>query len=223
MNDATAATLRIDMVSDIVCPWCTIGYQKLLKAMSELQKTRPELTIDVHFQPFELNPQMPPEGQNVNEHIAEKYGADEHTIADNRAKIKAVALELGLEFNSSDQSRIYNTFNAHKLLHEADTIGLQRVLKLALFEAYFTRQLDISDSEVLVTIATDVGMAEDRARAVLADEQLSAEVRGQLQTFIRAGVSSVPTFIFNQRYSVNGAQEPELLQQMMEQVLQSAD
>jgi len=223
MSGATTAVLRIDMVSDIVCPWCIIGYRKLVKAIEEIQKTQPELEIDLHFQPFELNPQMPPEGQNVNEHIAEKYGADERTIADNRARMKAVALELGVVFNSSDQSRIYNTFNAHKLLHEAAVIGLQLPLKLALFDAYFTQRLDISDPDILLNIATDIGLTEDRVRAVLADDSLSATLRGELQTFIKAGVSSVPTFIFNQRYSVNGAQEPAVLQQVMEELLQSAD
>ncbi len=221
MTDTTAKSIRIDMVSDVVCPWCIIGYQKLLKAIDQAKLAHPELEVDIVFQPFELNPNMPPEGQNVNEHIAEKYGADQRTIDDNRARMKAVGAELGVVFNSGDQARIYNTFEAHKLLHDAQRLGLQLPLKLALFDAYFTQRLDISNRETLIGLAAKVGFPEDQARAALDDSDLDDVVRRELQQFINLGVSSVPTFIFEQKYSVNGAQEPQVLQQVIEDVLKA--
>lgn len=219
MVNKDSSKLRIDMVSDVVCPWCIIGYQKLLRALAQVQQSRPDVEIEVVFQPFELNPHMRPEGQNVNEHIAEKYGADQRTIDENRARMKAVGAELGVIFNSSDQARIYNTFDAHKLLHYAQTMGVQLALKLALFDAYFTQRLDISNQEVLIQLGVDVGLSEDQCRSVLSDTDLDKDVRGELQNFINLGVTSVPTFIFDQKYSVNGAQEPQVLQQVIEQVL----
>ncbi|MGH1370633.1 MAG: DsbA family oxidoreductase [Cellvibrionaceae bacterium] len=211
--------LRIDMVSDVVCPWCIIGYQKLLKALDRVKHSRPDLEVEVVFQPFELNPNMPPQGQNVNEHIAEKYGADQRTIDDNRARMREVGAELGITFNSNDQARIYNTFEAHKLLHFAHTMGLQLALKLALFDAYFSQRLDVSNREVLIELALKVGLPEDQSRAVLEGDELDSVVRAELQKYINAGVSSVPTFIFEQKYSINGAQEPQVLQQVIEQLL----
>ncbi|MAZ87502.1 MAG: disulfide bond formation protein DsbA [Cellvibrionaceae bacterium] len=222
MSTSQPQTLRIDMVSDVVCPWCTIGYQKLARAIAQVEEKHKDLSVELHMQPFELNPQMPPEGQNVNEHIAEKYGADEATIAGNRARMKTVAAELGLVFNSDESARIYNTFNAHKLLHRAAEQGIQLELKLALFQAYFTDRENISDNQVLIDIAVSVGMDEQLARAALADEGLAGEVRAEQQRFINLGITSVPTFIINQRYSINGAQESQVLMQAFEDVLAQA-
>ncbi len=222
MSSSHPQILRIDMVSDVVCPWCTIGYQKLARAIAQVEEKYEGLSIELHMQPFELNPQMPPKGQNVNEHIAEKYGADAATIAANRARMKAVAAELGLVFNSDDSARIYNTFHAHKLLHIAAEEGLQLKLKLALFQAYFTDRKNISDDQVLIDIAVSVGMEEQQVRAALADEALTNDVRAEQQRFINLGISSVPTFILNQRYSINGAQESQVLMQAFEDVLTQA-
>ncbi len=219
MADEQSKSLRIDMVSDVVCPWCIIGYQKLLKAIDRVMQARPELNVDIVFQPFELNPNMPPQGQNINEHIAEKYGADQRTIDDNRARMKAVGEPLGIVFNTTEQTRIYNTFEAHKLLHYAHSLGLQRPLKLALFDAYFTRRSDISNREVLIELAVEVGLVEALSRQALESRELDSLVRAQQQRYINSGISSVPTFIFEQKYSISGAQEPQLLQQTIEKLL----
>ena len=146
MSDNTAPTLRIDMVSDVVCPWCTIGYQRLQKALEQF----PDLQVELVFQPFELNPKMPAEGQNINEHIAQKYGADEATTQRNRAQLRALGEAEGVTFNANSESRIYNTFLAHKLLLKAEELGNQERLKLALFKAYFAERKNVSDPEVLL-------------------------------------------------------------------------
>ena len=219
VSESTRDTLRIDMVSDVVCPWCIIGYKKLEQALMLLKQRQPQLNVSLNFQPFQLNPQMPREGQNVNEHIAEKYGADPTTIAQNRARIQAVAKELGVEFNTSEKSRIYNTFLAHKLLHIAKPGQQQLALKLALFDAYFTRQQDVSDPQVLKTLALEVGLDAGVVERALDDESVSHDVQNTMNQYIQAGISAVPTFVINRRYSISGAQETEILLKAMEDIL----
>lgn len=219
ISESTQDTLRIDMVSDVVCPWCIIGYKKLEQALMQLKQRQPHLNVSLNFQPFQLNPQMPREGQNVNEHIMEKYGADPAGIAQNRARIQGVARELGVEFNTSEQSRIYNTFLAHKLLHVAEPGQQQLALKLALFDAYFTQQQDVSDPLVLKALALEVGLEAEVVERALDDETLSEEVQSTMNQYIQAGISAVPTFVVNRRYSISGAQEADILLKAMEDIL----
>lgn len=143
--------MRIDFVSDISCPWCAIGLFGLERA---LERTADAVTAEITFQPFELNPAMPPGGQNIVEHIAQKYGSTPERSAATREMIRSRAAAVGFEMRTSEQSRIYNTFDAHRLLHWAALEGRQKELKHALFEAYFTEGKDPSDSEVLAAAAT---------------------------------------------------------------------
>ena len=199
--------LRIDLVSDVVCPWCSVGYQRLQTALQDF----PDLKVELNFQPFELNPNMPSEGQNVTEHIAEKYGSDLEAIEQNRAHLRAVGEAEGITFSMANDARIYNTFQAHKLLHKAQQLGTQKALKLALMEAYFAGHQDVSSEEVLVEIACANGFTEAMARDTLADETISRQVRAIEQQYTAMGISAVPTFIFNQQFSVSGAHDAATL------------
>lgn len=211
--------LRIDIVSDVVCPWCIIGYQRLQAAIAQLQQSEPEVEYEICFQPFELNPNMPAAGQNTNEHIAEKYGSDPATIQANRQSLKNLGLAEGVNFQGDDKSRVYNTFLAHKLLHQAEELDCQEALKLALFRAYFEQQKNISDEKILLAIAVENGFSAEQAQAVINDNDISQAVRERQQQYTRAGISSVPTFIFNQQYSVNGAQDAETLSKVMADII----
>ena len=158
-------TLKIDFVSDVSCPWCIIGLKALEQAADRLQG---QVALDLHFQPFELNPQMAPEGQDIGEHLHEKYGATPEQSQKNREAIAARGAALGFTFSMDKRSRIYNTFDAHRLLHWAEEQGLQPALKKALFKAYFTDGQDPSNHEVLVRVASEVGLDAAEARALLA-------------------------------------------------------
>src|SRR5262245_20066075 len=153
--------LRIDFVSDISCPWCVIGLRSLEQALVRIGD---EASVDIHFQPFELNPQMPADGQDIGEHIAQKYGATPEQLALNQENIRARAAALGFTFNLEKRSRIYNTFDAHRLLHWAELEGRQADLKRALFAAYFTDGRNPSDHEVLIDVVTQVGLDPVKAR-----------------------------------------------------------
>lgn len=171
-------TLKIDFVSDVSCPWCIIGLKALEQAAERLQG---EVALDLHFQPFELNPQMGPEGQDIGEHLQEKYGATPEQSQKNREAIAARGAELGFTFSMDKRSRIYNTFDAHRLLHWAEEQGLQKALKHALFTAYFTDGKDPSNHEVLVQVAgllfLVVGVRqEDRGQAVEGEHAVGLRV-----------------------------------------------
>jgi predicted DsbA family dithiol-disulfide isomerase len=206
------------MVSDVVCPWCTIGYQRLQKALEEF----PDLEVELVFQPFELNPRMPAEGQNINEHIAEKYGADSATIDRNRQQLRAIGEAEGVTFRTDSESRMYNTFLAHKLLLRAEESGNQARLKLALFQAFFAEGKNVSDPEVLLSIAVDNGFSREEAQAALEDEALSEQVRKKQRHFSNMGISAVPTFVFDGQYTISGAQEPQVLGNVIRDILDPA-
>src|SRR5215217_3104450 len=158
------ARLKIDFVSDIACPWCVIGMRALEQALERLGDTT---SADIHFQPFELNPQMSPDGQDIAEHLAQKYGSTREQLVRNQEAIRARGAELGFTFDMHKRSRVYNTFDAHRLLHWAELEGRQRELKRALFAAYFTDGRNTSDREVLIQVATQAGLDPLRAREIL--------------------------------------------------------
>src|ERR1700759_2881481 len=166
------AQLKIDFVSDVSCPWCVIGLKSLETALASLKG---EVSADLHFQPFELNPQMHAEGQDIAEHIAQKYGSTPSDIERNRENIRARGAEVGFEFNMQKRGRIYNTFDAHRLLHWAESEGKQEALRKALFEAYFTAGRDPSDHLVLTELAGRVGLDTNRAAQILASDAFSIE------------------------------------------------
>ena len=204
-----AVPLRIDIVSDVVCPWCIIGYKQV-----ELALTMLDTSVDAEFwwHPFELNPNMPPEGQDVAEHIHQKYGSTPEQSQANRQRLGEIGASLGFKFGQQPDRRIYNTFKAHKLLHIAgheQGWRKQTELKLALFSAYFQEGRDVSDKAVLLDVAQSVGLTRDASKAWLADAALTETVRAEQTQWIDRNITAVPAIIFDGRFMVPGAQSAE--------------
>lgn len=210
--------MRIDFVSDVSCPWCVVGLRALQEAIERIGDT---LRVDLHFQPFELNPDMPAEGQDIVEHIAEKYGSSPEQIAANGEAIRARGAALGFTFNMDKRNRIYNTFDAHRLLHWAETGGRQLELKTALFEAYFTDGMNPSDHEVLVAMALKAGLDAGQARKVLESGAYAEEVREQEVFYQRQGIRAVPAIIINERHLISGGQPVEVFEQALRQIAET--
>ena len=198
--------LQIDIVSDVVCPWCIIGYQQLQRALAELPG---RFDVDLHWHPFELNPGMPASGQDLREHLAQKYGTTPAQSAAARERLTTLAESLGFRFDYFDGMRMVNTFRAHQLLHWAAEEGRQTELKLALFEAFFTRREDVNDEQVLVTVAARAGLSSADAMTVLRDARYAMPVREAQQQWLDREMHAVPNFVFNQQFSVPGAQEAD--------------
>jgi predicted DsbA family dithiol-disulfide isomerase len=209
------APLKIDFVSDVSCPWCVIGLKSLEQALEQIG---PDVTADIHFQPFELNPQMAPEGEDIVEHIAKKYGSTPEQMQASREGIRARGAELGFTFNMEKRGRIYNTFDAHRLLHWAELEGRQAELKRALFEAYFTDGRNPSDHEVLVDVATRVGLDAQQAREILASDRYAADVRQREQLFGQLGIRAVPSVIVNDKYLIQGGQPVAVFEQALRKI-----
>jgi predicted DsbA family dithiol-disulfide isomerase len=208
--------LTIDFVSDVSCPWCAIGLKSLEQAIANIGD---DAAVDLHFQPFELNPHMAPEGQDIAEHITEKYGSTPEQQAQSREAIRQRGAAVGFEFAMDKRARIYNTFDAHRLLHWAEGEGKQKELKEALFAAYFTRGEDPSSHDVLVKTAAAVGLDAAVAGEVLATNQYADEVREREQFFQRHGISSVPAVIINQRHLISGGQPPEVFERALRDIM----
>ena len=211
----TPTHLKIDFVSDVVCPWCAIGLKSLEEA---LQRLDGQVAAELHFQPFELNPQMVPEGENVAEHLAHKYGSTPEQMIKNQEGIRQRGASLGFTFDMNKRSRIYNTFDAHRLLHWAELEGKQHALKLALLEAYFTKGEDVSSHDVLARVAGEVGLDTAKAREVLDSGRYADEVRTQERFYQEQGVRAVPSVIVNGRYLIQGGQPPEVFEQTLRQI-----
>ena len=209
--------MKIDFVSDVSCPWCAIGLNALEQA---LDRVAPDIQATLHFQPFELNPQMPAEGQDTVEHLSQKYGIDAAQIAANAEAIRQRGASVGFTFGQGQRKRIYNTFDAHRLLHWAGLVdaGRQRALKHALFKAYFTDGLSPGDAEVLVAAATAAGLDGDAARAVLASDNFATEVREAEGFYQQQGIHSVPAVIVNDRHLISGGQPVEVFERALRQI-----
>jgi len=207
--------LKIDFVSDVSCPWCIIGLKGLEEALA---RTEGVVDAQIHFQPFELNPNMAPEGENIGEHIAKKYGSTPEQSAANRQMIRDRAAALGFTMNGSADSRIYNTFDAHRLLHWAEIEGGQAALKHALFEAYFTEQKDPSNQDVLVAAAEKAGLDGAAAREVLASGRYAEEVRAAEQLWQSRGIRSVPAIVIEDKWLISGGQPPEAFENALRQI-----
>lgn len=205
--------VTVDIVSDVVCPWCIIGYKKLEQAMQRFEgKARFELA----WHAFELNPGMPPEGQDINEHMAQKYGATPEQSKANRDRLRDAGSDLDFEFQYRENMRMVNTFDAHRLLHWAGETGKQTALKLALFKAHFTDGRDVSDHETLVDIATSVGLSAERATNILETGLFATEVRAVEAEWQDRFITGVPAFIFNKKFMVPGAQDSDVFAQIIE-------
>ncbi|MBO9558985.1 MAG: DsbA family oxidoreductase [Caulobacter sp.] len=211
--------LKIDFVSDVSCPWCIVGLGGLETALARVGDL---VEADIRFQPFELNPNMPPEGQNIVEHVGQKYGATPEQSAVNRKAIHDRAASVGFTMKTNENSRIYNTFDAHRLLHWAGIVGGQQALKHALFDAYFTDGLSPADHDVLVAAAEKAGLDGVAAREVLTSGQYAQEVRDAERRWQSAGINSVPAVVINDRYLISGGQPPEYFEQALRQIAAEA-
>jgi predicted DsbA family dithiol-disulfide isomerase len=211
--------MKIDFVSDVVCPWCVIGLRSLETA---LQRIGSEAQVDLHFQPFELNPQMPPQGQDITEHLQEKYGSTPEQLQRNRETIRARAAELGFEFNMDKRSRTWNTFDAHRMLHWAELQGQQLALKQALFKAYFTDGENPGSHAVLLRLAGVVGLDPVRAAQILESDEYADAVRERQRFYQQHGIHAVPAVIINDRHLISGGQPPEVFEQALRRVMAEA-
>ena len=211
---ADRAALRIDFVSDIVCPWCAIGLAALDQALTRLPAN---VDVEFHVRPFELNPQMAPDGEDIAEHLTHKYGLSPEQLAAARANIQARGAEVGVTFG--ERQRIWNTFDAHRLLHWAGIEGPQFNLKLALLQAYHGDGANVSDHATLVRIAASVGLDAERAAAILASDDYADAVRAEEQFFIRSGINSVPAVIIDQKHLISGGQPVEVFERALGEIL----
>jgi predicted DsbA family dithiol-disulfide isomerase len=207
--------LRIDFVSDIACPWCVIGLGGLKQALAALGD---EIDAAVHFQPFELNPDMGADGENTGEHLARKYGSTPERSAAARTQIAESGAAFGFRFNFSPDSRLWNTFDAHRLIAWAATQGKQYALKEALFAANFTDQANVSDHAVLIQAARNVGLDGDEARAVLESDAFAQEIRQLEDVWRRNGINAVPTMIVDRHWIIQGAQPADVLAQALREI-----
>jgi predicted DsbA family dithiol-disulfide isomerase len=215
-------SIKIDFVSDVSCPWCVIGLRALDIALERLQD---DVEADIHFQPFELNPQMPAEGHEINDHLSHKYGSTPEQLTQTREAIRLRGAALGFEFGIGKRDRIYNTFDAHRLLHWAvqeGAPGQQKALKMALFSAYFTAGESPASHDVLCRMAEQVGLDPLRARAVLASDTFAAQVREREAFYTRQGIHSVPAIILNERHLISGGQPPEVFELALRQLVTDA-
>jgi len=210
----TAQKIQIDFVSDVACPWCAIGLSSLQQALARLDG---EVDAQIVMHPFELNPSMTPGGQDAIEYLGEKYGRTPEQIAETQAMIRERGVAVGFEFGS--RTRVYNTFDAHRLLHWAGIEGKQVALKQALLQAYHTDGKDPSNHDVLVEAAHTAGLDAATAREVLDSNRFADEVRDQEREYQAMGIQSVPSIIFNRRYLVSGGQPPEVFEQAIRQIV----
>lgn len=205
--------LRIDIISDVMCPWCVIGYRQLATALEAKG-----VDHEIHWHPFELNPNMAAEGQDMRAHLIEKYQITPEQSDENRANMVARGEELEFTFNFNDGFRMHNTFNTHQLLHWANEQDRKHDLKQALFTAHFTDGRDLSDTKVLVDIAAEIGLDHDEATAVLADQRFAGDVRQEQEFWIKQGISGVPAVVFDRQHLVTGAQGVENYKSMLGQL-----
>ena len=221
-----AQQLKIDFVSDVSCPWCVIGLKALEQALANVKA---DITAEIHFQPFELNPNMAAVGQEITEHITQKYGITESQANANRENIRMRGAEFGFKFAMSSEpgggrSRIYNTFDAHRLLHWAGELDLvkQKALKNALFTAYFTDGQSPGSHEVLLRVAGQAGLDVAAAQAVLKSDQFAVEVREAEQFYTGQGIHSVPAVIINDKHLISGGQPVEVFENALRQIAAGA-
>ncbi|NOH61106.1 DsbA family oxidoreductase [Vibrio sp. RE88] len=210
-------SVRIDIVSDVVCPWCIIGYKRLEQALMALSDS---IEAEIHWHPFELNPAMKPEGQNLREHLAEKYGTSLEASISARQTIASLGEELGFEFNFTDEMRIYNTRKAHQLLLWSQSQDLQLDLEIAMFHAYFTDGKDVSDANVLLDIAESFGLERETCQAVLDDSSWEETVASTEQQWLEAGINAVPAIIIDRKHLISGAQSSDILVEALKEITQ---
>ncbi len=209
--------MSIEIVSDVMCPWCAIGYKNLEKALHALEN---DIDADISWHAFELNPDMPVAGQNLREHLMKKYGITPEQSDENRERISAMGAQAGFTFNFADDGIMINSFDCHRLLTWAKGQGKQTDLKLALFKAHFTDNKRLNDAEILLDVVASVGLDRAAAAAVLDSDEFAQEVRDEQRRMHQMGIQSVPTFIINQKYAINGGQPADVFKQALQQIQQ---
>jgi predicted DsbA family dithiol-disulfide isomerase len=215
MTDQKAADLTVDIVSDVVCPWCIVGYKQLEQALGQAG-----LTAQIRWHPFELNPQMAEEGEDLRAHLAAKYGttAEDSVLA--RERLTALGTALGFTFDYADGMKMYNTFRAHQMLAWAAILGRQHDLKMELFSAFFTHRRNVNDPDVLADGAQAIGLDRNEALAVLSDGRFADQVREEEQFWTSRGIQGVPAMIFNEQHLVSGAQGVDNYASVLRQLTQ---
>lgn len=211
-----ADKIKIDIISDVVCPWCAIGYKRLERAIQEMGVQE---QIELEWQPFELNPHMPAEGENVQEHIANKYGASMEDQKRSQEHMAEIGAELGFTFDYFDDMKIVNTRDAHILLDYAKENGKQTELKMRLVTAFFGERKDVSDRNVLLEELKSIGLNTDKAMARLDNDDARYEVQAKEAYWQNVGVSSVPTMVFNNASALTGAQPVDVYKQILADLL----
>jgi predicted DsbA family dithiol-disulfide isomerase len=216
MTATTPTPLKIDFVSDVACPWCAIGLASLERA---LERLGPEVAPELHFRPFELNPQMPPGGQDITEHLSEKYGSTPQQQAASREALRQRGAAVGFAFRPEGRGRIYNTFDAHRLLHWAglQSPAQQHALKKALLAAYHGQARSLEDRDVLLEAAAQAGLDAATAKQVLEEGRYAGEVREQEQVWLNNGIHAVPSVVLNDKWLIQGGQPPEVFEQALRQ------
>jgi predicted DsbA family dithiol-disulfide isomerase len=210
--------LKIDFVSDVSCPWCAVGLGALEQALHQLQG---QISAELHFQPFELNPQMGAEGQDITEHLTQKYGSTAEQQTQIRATIRQRGAEVGFAFNPEGRGRIWNTFDAHRLLHWAELEGApgqQHALKKALLAACHTRSEAMGQHAVLLACAVEAGLDRERAQAVLDSDAFAQDVRERQRFYTAHGIHSVPAVIINDRHLISGGQPAAVFEQALRRI-----
>jgi len=215
------ARLKIDFVSDVSCPWCAIGLTALEDALA---RVAPEVTAELRFQPFELNPQMAPEGEDTVEHLARKYGISAEQARTNAEAIRQRGAAVGFTFGEGQRKRVWNTFDAHRLLHWAELEGEapQKALKKRLLQAYFTDGENPSDADVLLRAVSDAGLDPVRAAAILASDEYAEATRERERMYTDAGIHSVPAIIINDQHLISGGQPVEVFERALRQIAGAA-
>jgi predicted DsbA family dithiol-disulfide isomerase len=209
--------MKLQFVSDVACPWCAIGLNSLEIALKRIGN---DAAVDLEVEPFELNPDMPPEGEDVLEYVGRKYGSSAAELSARHALIRERGAAVGFTFGQ--RTRIWNTFDAHRLLHWAGLEGRKRELKHALLAAYHTRSENPGSHEVLLRVATEVGLDVERARAVLESGEYGAEVRERIRHWQQLGIHSVPSIVVDGRYLIQGGQPPEAFEQALREIAAEA-
>lgn len=222
VDEKSALPLRVDVVSDVMCPWCLIGWLKFQHVIAHYQGV---IDFDVRWRPFELNPDMPADGVNATEYLAQRYGVSKEQSAGNRRNMADTARELGFAFHWGADFRMRNSFNAHRLLSWAEAVDDARVaqarqhqtaLKMALFRAHFSEEKDVNDKDILIAAARVAGLDGDKARRILESDDYGDVVRAEQQQWRENGVNGVPAFILDGRMMVPGAQEPEVFMRVID-------
>lgn len=213
------STIKLDIISDVVCPWCIVGFKHLDAAIKELNL---EDKVDIHWQPFELNPDMPPEGEELRAHVARKYGSSREDSDKARANITQRGADYGFTFNYYDNMKIVNTFDAHVLLDYAEEVGKQMALKMRLFSAFFSEQQDVSKHDVLINEAQKVGLTKEECEQALSDKSRREKVTQLEEQWKQMGISGVPTVVFNRTSAITGAHPQETFKQVLTEVAQQS-